>query len=217
MRREAAYYPICVDVRDRRCVVIGGGAVAQRKVTALLRYGARVRIISPALTAGLERLVSARRVTWAQRGYRHCDVQGARLIYAATDDRPTNRAVFRDANRHRVLVNVVDQPPLCSFIAPAQVQRGGLVLAVSTGGASPSLAQQIRRQLERDFGPEYAALTKLLARLRPIVQRRVSAPARRTRVFRRILDGDVLALLRRRQSARAWRLALRVVDQAAGD
>ena len=208
-----AYYPICVDVRGRRCVVVGGGAVAERKVRTLLGYGARVRLISLALTPGLQRLVNARRVTWAQRAYRHCDVQDARLVYGATDEPATNRAVFRDARRCGVLVNVVDQPRWSSFIAPAQVRRGHLVLAVSTGGASPTLAKQIRRKLERQFGSEYASLTRLMERLRPIVKRRVAQPSRRAAIFKQVAGGKVLPLLRRGETARAWRAAVRLVER----
>lgn len=208
-----SYYPLCVDVRDCRCVVVGGGAVAERKTRTLLAYGARVRVISPALTAGLARLASARRITWAKRRYRHCDVKNARLAYGATDDTATNRAVFRDARRCGVLVNVVDQPALSSFIAPAQVRRGHLVLAVSTGGASPTLAKHVRRTLERQFGGEYALLTRLMERLRPLVKRRVTQPARRAAIFRRVTTGEVLPLLRRGETARAWRAAVRLVER----
>ena len=210
----SSYYPICVDVRGRRCVVVGGGAVAERKVRTLLDYGARVRVISPTLRAGLKQLVRARRVTWAPRRYRHCDVQDARLVYGATDDPATNRAVFRDARRHRVLVNIVDQPRLSSFIAPAQVRRGHLVLAVSTGGTSPTLAKRIRRQLERQFGREYASLTRLMERLRPLVRRRVTQPARRAAIFKQVTSGDVLPLLRRGETARAWRAAMRLIEHS---
>ena len=215
MRRVlgTSYYPICVDVRGRRCVVVGGGAVAERKVRTLLEYGARVRVIGPTLTAGLARLVRARRITWAKRRYRHCDVEGARLVYGATDDPKTNRAVFRDARRQHVLVNVVDQPGLSSFIAPAQVRRGHLVLAVSTGGASPTLAKQIRRKLQRQFGSEYASLTRLMERLRPIIKRKVAQPSRRAAIFRRVAGSDILPLLRRGKTARAWRAAVRLVER----
>ena len=209
----SSYYPICVEVRGRRCVVVGGGAVAERKVTTLLGYGARVRLISPSATPRLERLAASKRMTWAQRRYRHCDVEGARLVYGATDDPMVNRAVFRDARRHHVLVNVVDQPGLSSFIAPAQVRRGHLVLAISTGGASPALAKQIRRKLQRQFGSEYASLTRLMERLRPIVKRRVTQPARRAAIFRQVASGEVPSLLRRGETARAWRAAVRLVER----
>ncbi len=210
-----SFYPICVDVQHRRCVIVGGGRVAERKARTLLGYGARVRVISPSVTTGLRRLVRARRVTWAQRAYRHCDVQGVRLVYGATDDPVTNRAIFRDARRQRVLVNIVDQPALCSFIAPAQVRRGHLVVAVTTGGTSPTLAKRIRQRLERDFGREYASLTRLMERLRPVVQRRIASSAKRQRIFQQLVDGRVFRLLQRGQSSRAQSAALRLIEQAA--
>jgi len=140
-----AYYPMFADLTGRLCVVIGGGLVAQRKVTTLLRYGARVTVISPTVTRRLGAYARQGRVRHLARRVCPTDLRGAWLVYAATDDPRTNQLVSRTAQRLRIFANVVDHAPLCSFIAPAIFRRGALTVAVSTGGASPSLAKKLRR------------------------------------------------------------------------
>ena len=188
----AAYYPIFADLKGRRCVVVGGGAVAQRKVTALLRSGADVTVISPTLTKRLLGYARQGKIRHHARRFRPADLRGAWLVYAATNDQQMNELAFRTATRQRIFTNVVDQKPLCSFIAPAIVRRGGLTVAISTGGGSPSLAKRVRRDLERAMRDRYAPMLRVLAGLRGAARRRLATSSDRKRYFR-----EALALLER--------------------
>jgi precorrin-2 dehydrogenase/sirohydrochlorin ferrochelatase len=156
-------HPVFLDLRGVRCAVIGGGKVAQGKVKKLLDAGAEVTVISPAVTPALARLISERRVQRLKTSYRAGALGRFRLVYAATNDAAVNASVARDAKEAGILFNVVDRAALSNFIAPAVVRRGELVLAVSTGGASPALAKKIRQDLEKLFGKEYAPAVRLLA------------------------------------------------------
>ncbi|HKB26274.1 MAG TPA: bifunctional precorrin-2 dehydrogenase/sirohydrochlorin ferrochelatase [Methylomirabilota bacterium] len=160
------YFPAFLDLRGRPCVVVGGGAIGERKVDDLLGAGARVTLVSPALTPRLAALTAAGLLTHRRRLFRRADVRGAALVIAATGVPAVDAAVAAEARRRRALVNVVDRPAECDFILPSVLRRGGLQIAVSTGGRSPALAREIRRRLERVIGPEYAALVERVGRAR---------------------------------------------------
>ena len=205
-----AYYPMFADLEGRRCVVIGGGVVAQRKVTMLLRCGARVTVVSPDITNRLSAYAKQGRIQHISRRARPTDVRGAWLVYAATDDQRINEQVYRTATQLRIFTNVVDQKPLCSFIAPAIFTRGSLTIAVSTGGASPSLSKTIRDELAQRVGTEYVPLLRLLGALRPIAKRRLPEYRDRKRYFDQLVKGRVVDLIRagKRREARAEALSL---------
>jgi precorrin-2 dehydrogenase/sirohydrochlorin ferrochelatase len=148
-------HPVFLDLAGEPVVVVGAGAVAERKIAALLESGARVTVIAPKATPRLLALAEGGEVRLLARPYGPGDLAGCRLAYVATDDPEVSRAVRAEATALGVWLNVADQPELCGFIAPAVVRRGDLTLAVSTGGASPALARWIRERLEADFGPEY--------------------------------------------------------------
>jgi len=152
------YFAAFLDLRGRRCLIAGGGPVAERKVLALLECGARVTVASPAVTPALAALAAAGRIEHRARRFRAADVRGCALAVAATGRERADRAVARAARMRGVLVNAVDRPALCDLILPSVLRRGELQIAVSTGGRSPALAREIRRGLEPVFGPEYAAL-----------------------------------------------------------
>ncbi|MGB9382502.1 precorrin-2 dehydrogenase/sirohydrochlorin ferrochelatase family protein [Candidatus Binatus sp.] len=157
-----AYIPIFLDVTGRECVVVGGGEVAARKVESLLEAGAHVTVVSPRLSPPLESLVASRSVTHLARDYQRGDIRGCVLVYAATDDPKLHRDLAAEARALGIPVNVVDVPELCTFIAPAVLHRGALQIAISTGGASPAFAARLRRDLEDQFGPEYARTLEVL-------------------------------------------------------
>lgn len=211
------YYPIFADLNGRPCVVIGGGAVAQRKVTTLLRYGAQLMVISPTLTRRLAAYVKRGRIRYRARQFRPGDLRGAWLIYAATDDPRINGLVHREANRQRIFTNVVDQTPLCSFIAPSICQRGPLTVAVSTGGASPTLAKRLRRELQQAIGSEYAPMMRLLTSLRGIAKRKLPGYQDRKRYFSRLVGGRVFELVRAGRTGQAKAAALALLERAAGN
>jgi precorrin-2 dehydrogenase/sirohydrochlorin ferrochelatase len=155
-------YPIFLDLSGRRCVVVGGGEVASRKARKLLQARARVVVISPEIGAELESVA----VEVHRRPYREGDLEGAYLAFAATDSREANAAVVREAKERGIPVNVADRPSDGDFALPATLRRGGLQVAVSTGGASPTLARRIKDELEGVFGSEWAGLVRELDRNR---------------------------------------------------
>ena len=178
-------YPLFLDLAEQPAVVIGAGSVATRKIRSLLAAGARVTIISPEATPALKRLVEAASpprlgikryrggdavptvlIRWLRRRYRRGDLRGARLVIAATDDLEVNQAVCVEAKRRGLLVNCVAPPAAGNFIVPSLVRRGGVTLAISTGGTSPAFAKRLRRDLERFLGDEYPALLKKMAKQR---------------------------------------------------
>lgn len=197
------YYPINLNLRNRKCVVIGGGTVAERKVKTLLEFGATVVVVSPELSSGLQEMLSRKQITHIASQYEPRCLREALLVIAATDDRQINQTVALEADSHNILVNIVDDPELCTFFVPAIVRRGDVVISVSTSGKSPALARRIREQVESYFGPEYALLADLLGELRDEVKGRYSDSNERHQAFVRVLDSDVLELLAQGQVAEA--------------
>ena len=161
-----SYYPINIDVSGKRALVVGGGAVAERKVRVLLEFGAKVIVVAPEITPDLQQLKDAGKIVWEPRFWRPEDLDGICLVFAATNDRNVNQEIFKEASSRGVLLNCVDQPDLCNFIVPAIVRRGYLVISVSTSGHSPALAAWIRGKIEEEFGDEYGKLTELTGLIR---------------------------------------------------
>lgn len=189
-----ALYPLFLELQSRSCLIIGGGEIASRKAAALLKCGAHVKVIAPELSSGLKKLAKAGRVSWRKRRFRPADLAGMELAVAATDDSAINRLASREARRRKIWINVVDQPELCTFILPAVVRRGRLVLAVSTGGASPALAKWIRKDLETRYGPEMGKLLAGAARARKNVLKSVPGLERRKQLFEKALKAYFDAL-----------------------
>lgn len=190
------YYPIFLDLRTQRCLVIGGGEVAERKVETLLQAEGQITVISPTLTPQLRAWTQERRITVFLRPYQHGDVRGFSLVFAATDDEELHRHIATEAQEAGVLLNVVDRPALCSFISPAVVSQGDLTLAISTNGASPALAKRIRQDLQRQFGPEYAQALILLARVRERLGNDTVTSDERQRLFTMLVESPLLEYLR---------------------
>jgi precorrin-2 dehydrogenase / sirohydrochlorin ferrochelatase len=198
----ATYPIILINLARVRCLVVGGGTVAERKVADLLDGGARPELISPALTETLATWKVTGQLTHIERLYRDGDLDGAFLVIAATDDPDANAAVAAEGARRGMLVNVADDPALGNFHTAATVRRGDLLLAVSTAGSSPALAARIRRELEARYGEEYAQLLNLLRRLRAARAREL-APGQRAILWRRLVSDTLLGWLREGNLARA--------------
>jgi precorrin-2 dehydrogenase/sirohydrochlorin ferrochelatase len=188
-------YPLNLKIAGRRCVVIGGGNVADRKVGSLLECGAVVKLVSPEVCEDLDARAARNEIEWVRRPFQAGDLEGAVLAIAATDDRPVNEAVAAEGRALGVLVNVVDVPDLCDFYVPASISRGQLEITVSTGGASPMLAKRLRMQIEQQFGPEYEPFLALLARLRTELKARVPDRAQRNLAEEAFLNSAALSLL----------------------
>jgi precorrin-2 dehydrogenase/sirohydrochlorin ferrochelatase len=166
MPEERSVFPLMVKLEGRRCVVVGAGKIAASKAAGLLAHGARVVVISPVAVPTIQRQARAGLLIWRQRRFSPKDVNRAFLVIAATDSVITNEAVFRACRARRVLCNAVDDPERCDFFYPAVVRRGSLLIAISTNGRSPALAARLRRELERQFGPEWSAWVEHLGKLR---------------------------------------------------
>ena len=185
------YYPVFIDVRGRRCVVIGGGAIGEEKIHRLMECGANVAVISPTVTGGVQVIADAGGLEWSQREYRSGDLEGAFIAIAATDDSSTNTRIAEEANERNVLLNVVDVTHLCTFIAPSVARRGEVTIATSTGGASPALARKFREELSSSRLLEYADLAPLLSEARTELKRRnlsVSPDRWQTCIDEQLLD-----------------------------
>ncbi len=152
------YYPISLNVQGKKCLVVGGGNVALRKVQALIEHGADVEIVSPNFCPELTELEKEKAVRAIHRNYKPEDLEDAFIAIAATDDINTNEKVAAEARRLGILVNVVDDPNNSNFIAPSYFRRGDIIVAISTSGKSPALARKIRSELENNFQAEYAQL-----------------------------------------------------------
>lgn len=215
LMRPKAYYPLFADLNGRRCVVIGGGPIAQRKITTLLRYGADLTLVAPEATRRLASYAGAGKIRWLKRRFKPADLSGAWLAYAATDDPATNKAVYDAAQRQRVFANIVDQTPLCTFIAPSIARRGPLTIAVSTGGSSPSLAKRLRHDLNDRLSAEYVPMLRLLRSLRGMAKRRLPKYGDRKRYFDRLVSGEVFRLVRAGRPSQARRAALEALAAEA--
>lgn len=190
------FYPLALRLRGRPVLVVGGGKVAERKTSGLLASGARVVVVSPVFSLAFLRLAKAEAVTCVQRPYEAADVTKRALVIAATDDSVVNARVRADARRAGILVSVADAPEKSDFIVPAVVRRGDLTLAISTGGASPALSGQLKRELERLVPEEWTTLIELLVKARRAVQRAVAEPARRRALLRKLGTLDLLSVAR---------------------
>lgn len=191
------YYPVSLDLRGRRCLVVGGGSVAYRKVCSLLPCGALVEVASRRLALPLRKMAEAEQIRHLPQDYHPSLLEGIFLVISATDDCAVNRRVAEDATRQNTLVNVADSPELCSFILPASVKRGPLTISVSTGGKSPALARAIKEELAALYGPEFEDLVRFLGKIRPLVFSRFPDPARRREIFSRLADPALAEFYRR--------------------
>lgn len=197
----AAPFPLFADLRNRTVLVVGGGAVAERKVEALLQAGALPQVGSLDLNEGLGRWLEEGRIRWRVGAFREDWLDEAWLVIAATDDSAVNRQVYEAATARRILANVVDDAELCSFHSPAVVQRGLLQVAISSGGGAPMLARHVRRQLETLLDDSLGTLAELLTRQREAIRARFPNMALRRRFFDRLLAGPLPRLLRQRLDA----------------
>jgi siroheme synthase-like protein len=196
---ETPFYIACLRLTGRRCLVVGGGEVGLEKVEGLLACDGDVTLIAPTATAELQELAREGSIRWEQRPYAGpTDLEGVFMVIAATDDTDVNIAVFEDAERRAMLVNIVDVPPLCNFILPAIVRTGPLAIAISTAGASPALAKRIKREVQELFGEPYAQLAVLLNEARGWAKGTLPTYQDRKEFFEGIVGGepDPIELLR---------------------
>ena len=189
------YFPIFLDLKQRRCLVVGGGEIAARKAALLCSAGARVEVAAPALCPTLEQKAQAGEIEYLERAFSADILDAQALVIAATDDPDVNRAVAEAAKSRNIPVNVVDTPALCSFIVPSIVDRSPVVVAVSTGGASPVLARLIRARLETLVPAAYGRLAALAAKYRDKVKARFRQVSQRRKFWERVLQGPIAEMV----------------------
>ena len=195
------YYPIFLDLRGRRCLVVGGGREGQRKIEGLLAAGGVVTVIAPKLTRDLQARLAAGEIDLIQREYRDGDLEGYELCMVATDDGAVNAAVNQEGKRRRIWVNAADDPPNCDFILPAVIRRGAITIAASTNGTSPALARRLREELEAYLTEEMPALAELLREVREDLRARGIKPD--ADVWQEAIDEELRVLLAQRKHRQA--------------
>lgn len=201
------FYPIFLDITRRRCVVIGGGPVAERRVEGLLASGAHLTLISPMVTDRLKNLAAQGAVRHLQRDYQAGDLAGYDLAFVATDDGTVNQAVFSEAGLRAIWINSADDPENCDFILPAVIRRGALAVAISTGGASPATTRAIREELENYFTLDYAALVQIAGEVRRELKDKSLAAS--PGAWHEALKGEIRPLLKEGRAEQAKALLLK--------
>ena len=208
-----SYYPILVDLKGKKVVVVGGGAVALRKIESLLECGASVNVISRELIPELKGYLDEGKIELLGREYREEDLEGAFLVITATDDIMLNSKVSKFARDRGMLVNAVDQPSDCNFIVPSVIKRGDLVIAVSTSGRSPAMAKRIREKLSSQFGSEYEGFLILMGKIRKEILTEGLSQEENSRVFHEIVDSSMLEAIGRKDWQEAATILKRILKR----
>jgi precorrin-2 dehydrogenase/sirohydrochlorin ferrochelatase len=198
----AALFPVFLKLDRRPCLVVGGGSIGESKVQSLLAAGARVTVVSPAVTEILRQQALEKLITWHSREFFSADLDGVFVVIAATSDQGVNELVYQEAERRGILCNAVDEPPRCHFYFPAVVRRGALQIAISTAGLSPALAQRLRKELEDQFGPEYEEWLQWLGRVRATVMQKGMALEARKRLLHRLASRETFDRIRQNRDAK---------------
>lgn len=207
------YFPIFIDLENQKVVIVGGGETAAQKTRLLLKTKVRITVISTSLTSELKGLVATGRISTIKRAFRPSDFGEARLIYAASDNPATDQAVSKAAQELNIPVNVVDNQAACSFITPAIVDRAPVVVAVSTEGAAPVLAREIKSRLEAMLPVNFGALARFAARLRPVIAEKIkSAPGRR-HFWQGFFKGPARDMVLEGGENKAWQITNKTIDR----
>jgi siroheme synthase-like protein len=212
VKKQFPYYPIYIDIEDRAVLIVGGGTVCARKAETMMRYGARVTIVSPEITDEIAAWEQSGVLAVQRKMYAESDLEGASMVIASTDDQCVNARVARDCRRRRIPVNVVDVTHLCEFIVPAIIEKGSIQIAVSTGGKSPAIARTLREDLQRTIGPEYAEVNDLLGTLRKSAKQVLPTDIDRKRFFDSIITAGILDLLREGRRREAFEAVARACE-----
>ncbi|MDO9265268.1 MAG: bifunctional precorrin-2 dehydrogenase/sirohydrochlorin ferrochelatase [Desulfosalsimonadaceae bacterium] len=206
-----SFYPVNLDIKNRGCLVVGGGAVASRKAGTLAECGAIVTVVSPKFSQSLRELEKTTTVTLVCRPYETSDLDGKFLVIGATDDEALNRRINADAETRHMLCNIADVPDICNFILPSVIRRGDLVIAVSTSGKSPAFAKKLRKDLEKNFGDEYGRFLALMGAVRNKLLCTAHAPEAHKPLFERLIHHNLLELIKNNQKAEINRLLFEIL------
>ncbi len=195
------YYPVNLDIRNRKCLVVGGGDVGTRKVITLLDCGAIVVVVSPEVTEKIEELSNKGLIKLERRGFKPTDLDQIFLVIGATDNPELNREIHAGAERLGMLCNIADRPEVCNFILPAIVNRGDLIIAISTSGKSPAFAKKMRKDLEKEFGTEYADFLTLMGGIRTKLLSEDHEPEAHKHLFENLIKRALVNLIKDRDIA----------------
>jgi precorrin-2 dehydrogenase/sirohydrochlorin ferrochelatase len=206
------YYPVYLDITNKRCIVVGGGDVAERKAERLLDFGARVTVVGKTLTPLLETMKKEGRIEHINADYDKAYIGDAFMVIGATDRDDINARISLDGKNKGILVNIVDDPGKCDFILPSIVQQGDLSIAISTGGKSPALAKKLREKLEKLYGPEYQALLNVLGKLREKVVARGHSSNENKHLFDAVIDSDILQHIKDKN----WEQVKKIIYEITG-
>lgn len=190
------YYPVNLDIQKKNCLVVGGGPVGTRKVKTLLDCGAKVTLVSPFATEKLEKMAEDQKIIWHKRSYAASDLDGKFLVIGATDDEELNMQISRDAGKLDKLCNIADRPEVCNFILPAIVQKDDLIIAISTSGQSPAFAKKLRKELDKQFGDEYAAFLKIMGAVRKKLLSETHEHEAHKPIFEKLIHSNLLEYIR---------------------
>jgi precorrin-2 dehydrogenase len=207
------YYPLFLDITDRKCVVVGGGDVAERKAERLLDFGARVDIVGKTLTPGLETMKREGKINHIEADYHNAFIDDALLVIGATDREDVNAEISRDGKEKGILVNIVDDPDKCDFVLPSLLKQGDLLIAISTGGKSPALAKKLREEMEQLFGTEYQTLLDVMGQLREKLVVEGRSPDENRRLFESVVHSDILKHIR----DKSWDKVRKVIYDITGE
>lgn len=183
---DKSYYPIFLDLRNRLCLVIGGGKVAERKVMTLIKFNAKVKVIAPSITKRLISLEEKGKIEILKRDYKKGDLNGAFIVFAATDKKEINREIKKDAAELGILTNVVDDPDFCDFIVPSIVKKGHITIGISTSGMLPLFAKTLKEKIEELLTKDHVKYVKLIGNLRKIIIKEIKDPKKRKRVMNQV-------------------------------
>jgi precorrin-2 dehydrogenase/sirohydrochlorin ferrochelatase len=207
------YYPVNLDIRNRDCLVVGGGGVGKRKILTLLECGARVTVISPKISVEIKVLSEDHCIALKERNYHSSDLEGIFLVIGATDNEEVNQQISKNAAKAGILCNIVDRPQECTFVLPAIVKQGDLVIAISTSGKSPAFAKRLRQKLSGEFGPEYEKFLDLMGAIRQKLLQKGKSPEEHKHMFEQLIDEGLLKLVKHNNGKQIDTLLTKVLGE----
>ena len=206
------HYPVFLDLQGKKCLVIGGGKVAERKVKALIDVRAEVTVVSLKITHALSQMAEMKKIYYIKDHFQENYLDGAFLVIGATNKPAINHHIFQAAAEVNMIVNIVDSPKECNFIVPSTVSQGDLQISISTGGKSPALAKKIREQLEIQYGSSYRDFLALMGELRGRVLSHFSDIDCRNKIFQALVDSELLDLFKKGLNQKAEKKAEDIIN-----
>ena len=206
------HYPVLLDLKGKKCLVIGGGKVAERKVRVLIDARAKVTVVSPKITYTLSQMADMKKIYYIKDHFKENHLEETFLAIGATNKPKINHRIFQAAAKVNTLVNIVDSPEECNFILPSTVSQGDLQISISTGGKSPALAKKIREQLEIQYGRSYRDFLLLMGELRGKVLSHYSDTDYRNKIFEALVDSELLDLFKKGLNQKAEKKAEEIIN-----